>query len=469
MPSATTSSPSDFEAGQLTRGQSDLRLVVHLELTFVEADGEIESGAVASPNDIVEVVVEELDPRSPGLLGRVHRGVGVPDELFGVDARTRDGDADAGADDQLLTSDAERGPQSLQQALGHRHRLDRTPGVLVTDEELVAAYSSHEVARRDQPLEVFRHRADDGVAGLATDPVVQRLEPVDVERENGSNGALAGTSSQRTLEVVDEQPAVRQRGQRVVHGREGDVGLQLSSIADVDGRADDPFEADLEIGDDLEGGVDRDDRTVRASSVVLALPPIPARHRTHHLLGLVASARSDVQVHDRPTLSLRCGVAVHGLGSVVPVHDHSSIVGDDDGRRKALEQSGLEAAADLETPTRRDVAAHDHDGTDALVVEHVDHGEIEIPPTATPVFGPNLDRLVLSRCFHRCNQRRLRSGDVERVEAGEAAGPHILFGAETEEVARLFRDVQHGARPVDQGEDRKRLVDDAGQTLAGAL
>ena len=62
----------------------------------------------------------------------------------------------------------------------------------------------------------MRELAEQLVAALVAERVVDELEAVDVEHEHGDRAAVARGERERVVDAVDEQRAVRQPGQRVV-------------------------------------------------------------------------------------------------------------------------------------------------------------------------------------------------------------------------------------------------------------
>ena len=101
-------------------------------------------------------VVEHLDPTAAELLGVVHRGVGVAEQLFGALVTGRgERDADARTDEHLGAAHDHRPDDRGEEPL---RDLDRQVArgvereVLAEDRELVAAEPGHGVARPDHRL-----------------------------------------------------------------------------------------------------------------------------------------------------------------------------------------------------------------------------------------------------------------------------------------------------------------------------
>ena len=129
-----------------------------------------------------------MHPVAAGALGGVHRGVGVAEQPVRVAAAVAgDGDADAGRQRHRDAPGRERRGERRLQPEGQRRRL---VGVAVAgeDEELVAAEAADGVAGPhllDQPA---RDLPQQRVAELVAEGVVDGLEAVEVEHQEG--GAL---------------------------------------------------------------------------------------------------------------------------------------------------------------------------------------------------------------------------------------------------------------------------------------
>ena len=110
-------------------------------------------------------------------------------------------DADARAELELGAADAERGPELVEQLVGDRLRQRAAvAGRAVEHEhELVAAVAGERVGAVDARPQALRQRADQLVAGLVAERVVDRLEVVHVEVEQrdrrGPRAARASTAA----------------------------------------------------------------------------------------------------------------------------------------------------------------------------------------------------------------------------------------------------------------------------------
>jgi hypothetical protein len=86
--------------------------------------------------------------------------------------------------------------------------------------------------------------------------VVDLLEPVQVEEEDGHRPGLAFGPPQGVVDPVLEQGPVGQAGQRVVEGLVGELVLQLTALGDVAGVEDQAADAGVveQVGDGDLGG-----------------------------------------------------------------------------------------------------------------------------------------------------------------------------------------------------------------------
>ena len=158
----------------------------------------------------------------PGpLLGVVHRGVGVAQQLlrtFLTGCRQRD--PDARTDVHLGAAHDQRADDRREKTLGDLDRLlprRLARQVLAQHGELVTAEPGDGVAGPDHRLELARHRDEQLVAGVVTQAVVDVLEPVEVEEGDANRRLRPPAPRDRLTEPVEEQQTVRQPGERIVH------------------------------------------------------------------------------------------------------------------------------------------------------------------------------------------------------------------------------------------------------------
>ena len=160
------------------------------------------------------LALEELHAVAAGALRRIHRAVGLTQGLARVGCVAEDGDADARSDDDALHS-GERLGDDLEQPRADLARLVLASHALGDDHELVAAETPDEVARAYRPGEARADLADHLVGAIVPEGVVERLQPVKVDEENGDASPAARVRDRR-VEVLEDRRAVRQAGEAIV-------------------------------------------------------------------------------------------------------------------------------------------------------------------------------------------------------------------------------------------------------------
>jgi hypothetical protein len=162
----------------------------------------------------VHLLVEDRVCGAPVRLGAVHRDVGVAQDLLRARAvAVADGDADAAGGEHLVAGEAERTLQLLEHALGVADRLSHVDEALEQESELVAAQARHRVDHPHRAPEPHREGDQQLVAEPVPEAVVDDLEAVEVEEEQGEAGARRPPAAlQRHLQPVDEQRPVGQAG-----------------------------------------------------------------------------------------------------------------------------------------------------------------------------------------------------------------------------------------------------------------
>ena len=193
------------------------RLVVELELVALERLAQVVLELEALDRAPAQRGVEELVAGSAVVAGARHRDVGVVHERLGaVPLPVGDGDADAGVDEDGMVAEHDRRDERVEQPLRDLDRpaLARQP--LAEHPELVAAHARERVAGGEQRREPLGELGQQLVAAIVAEELVDDLEAVEAQPEHRDGAAVAGGERERVVDAVDEQRAVRQRGQRVV-------------------------------------------------------------------------------------------------------------------------------------------------------------------------------------------------------------------------------------------------------------
>ena len=193
----------------------------------------------------------------------VHRRVGGSEQTVGFARVGRvDRDADAHVDPDLDRVDRERiGEQAadpLDHGLGELGRLLHVE-VGQQDQELVAADAGDHVRGARAGAQQVGHLDERPVAVRMTERVVDLLEAVEVETEDGDGEPAATRACEREVELLAEHAAVRQLRQLVRAGEHGELAVRLLQAA-LDG---------LQVGDVRDRGADSDD-SARAGDGVVA-------------------------------------------------------------------------------------------------------------------------------------------------------------------------------------------------------
>ena len=181
-----------FEVRRPPRRERDDRLVVRDQLVAI--DRAPQRGLEVEPgrDEGLHPFVEELDASPATVLGAVHRGIGVTDELVGaLVAAVPDRDTDRRGEHHLVGAEDERRAQHLVEATGAIGDLVDVARLVAEHDELVAAEPGDGVAlarSRPQPLGDLDEQ---GVADVVTEAVVDVLEPVEVEQQQPDDRAPA--------------------------------------------------------------------------------------------------------------------------------------------------------------------------------------------------------------------------------------------------------------------------------------
>ena len=144
-----------------------------------------------------------------------------------------DRDADARAHEHVLAGDRDRHLEAAHQALGEIDGRDGIADVLDQDRELVAAEARGRVGRPHGLQQADGDRLQHLVAGGVAEAVVDRLEVVEVEEDDGDAGALARGAGEGVLDPVGEQRAVGQAGHGVVERLVRQLLLERRALARV--------------------------------------------------------------------------------------------------------------------------------------------------------------------------------------------------------------------------------------------
>jgi hypothetical protein len=203
---------ADDDAG----AQVDLRLEVGDELAVLERAAQV--GGEREAGEARVVLLRGVAHDADGAFLRlVHRDVGALHERLDVVAVVgMERDADAAAELEADALGDERLGEGAADRVGDLHALGGRRGGAHQDAELVAAEAGDGVARVEQLGEPAGHLAQDLIAVVVAERVVDVLEAVEVD-EHHDDGAIAAVRGRdRAAGALREQHAVRQAGERVV-------------------------------------------------------------------------------------------------------------------------------------------------------------------------------------------------------------------------------------------------------------
>ena len=282
-----------FDTRHRAGGELDDRLVVHGDRALPDPDRQLIRELVGTAGCPHDRGVEELDAPATVLLGAVHRRVGLAHELLRLlilGAAERDAAADPyfqrrgpGRDGWAL----DRRADTLRD---HEH-LALAVDTVAQHDELVATEPGDRVGRPQRRLDAPRHVDQHDVTGIVAERVVDRLEVVDIEEQHPYDRRLPCRTGQCQADVVEQQRAVRQTGQRLVRGAVGELQLSFPALGDVVPDRRQPFDLTgrRELGHDRLPHVD--DLAGRVVHRQLAAPLAETEQRRAHLL-VVAVMRS---------------------------------------------------------------------------------------------------------------------------------------------------------------------------------
>ena len=265
--------------------------------------------------------LEHLDAVAADALAVIHRKLGILEHLFGaVRLAVGERNAHRGGEEDLAVVERDRRAQRPAQRLGEG---DDALGFLLRQEdqrELVAGEPRQRVLRLEQPPEPARERQQDRVADRDADRVVDLLEAVEVDHHHRRLDLRIDLGErQYGLEPVDEQLAVGQAGEIVVHGVVQQPLLGVLELGHVGERADQPHH--LAVGTDHRPRLEREPHVVTVRRAQAEILQQPAAALLQHAVERGAEA-----------------VAVERMQHFEPA------------RRRAFERAALEAEQTLRSP-----------------------------------------------------------------------------------------------------------------------
>jgi hypothetical protein len=250
--------------------------------------------------------VEELRAVAALGLGLVHRHVGVAHQLVDVGAVVGvDCDAHAAGDVDLGTLHVVWIPHPRDQpALDDVRHLVAVFHAVQDDDELVAAKAAHRVAGAHGIRKALRHRAQQPVADVMAERIVDVFEAVQVDEQHRYFFSGALRLLQRDAQPLDAKRSIGQLGEHVVLRQKLDALLALLAVGDVDRSADVVRQLTLRLAHRADHQPRRKEFAVVAPQFRLALPGVALLHVAHRLWKNGASAGAGTRNSGRcPTTS----------------------------------------------------------------------------------------------------------------------------------------------------------------------
>ncbi len=286
--------PAHQRLGARDAGAVDLCLVVKQELTFFDCIAQPRLQCRPLHHHRLHVRIEETHRVAAFFLGLVHRKVRLLQEFVNRRLMSPEhGGAHARGTAVFNVTELIRTPQDGEDLFAQGFGLTgRLLAVFVQasqhHHELVAPHPRHRVALEYARRQTLRHLLQQQVAFVVTQGIVQRLEVIQVDKQQGAARFTAGAGRDRLLQPVEQQGPVRQVRQRVEERQLLDPLFRDLALGNVVMRADivtdDPILAHHR-GDSEPFGVD--------VAILAAVPdfPLPAAVAVDRFPHLAKEAR----------------------------------------------------------------------------------------------------------------------------------------------------------------------------------
>ena len=249
-----------LEADDLARRQAHDRLIANLELPARDRADQVRFQRQRLVRRSVQLRPEGRVAALPGALGVVHRGVGLAKETRAAGTGPSERDADTRPRKDLRALDDDRLVETLEQPARNDLGL-RGVDPFEKDGELVAPEPCNRVRVPHGLPQAAGDTDEELVPGGVSQAVVDGLEVVDVDEQDGHPQERPPRPLERVRDAVEEQRAVRERRERVVEGLMRELLLELASLRHVMARDDEPAHAG--IGEEVaDNGLEPAPRTV---------------------------------------------------------------------------------------------------------------------------------------------------------------------------------------------------------------
>ncbi|MNO99281.1 hypothetical protein D3C76_910470 [compost metagenome] len=171
---------------------------------------------------------------TPTSLGLEQRRVGIAQQLLGAQGIAGEqADTNTCADEQALLIELEGLLHRINDILRQCCSLADLRALLGEYGKLVATQASQGHAATEQRLETLAHHFEQLITDIVPKAVVDALEMVQVQQQQGTTALVGLGRGQRLFGAVVEQQAVRQVGERIMMGQVGQLALAVLDRADI--------------------------------------------------------------------------------------------------------------------------------------------------------------------------------------------------------------------------------------------
>ena len=194
-----------FDAHDLLGAVVDDRLISDLQLVSLDRYAQIVLDQLALEQIGIHVDVVDAGAVAALILGPIERHVGVTHDVGRVaDILADHRDADGGADHDRLVVDGVGRAERRDQSIGDHLQRCRVASRRSDDAEFIAANAGDKVVAAQRAGQPLRDGADELVADRMAERVIDVLEVVEVDVENGGRRATAAYLLDGLLEPLSE-------------------------------------------------------------------------------------------------------------------------------------------------------------------------------------------------------------------------------------------------------------------------
>ena len=223
-----------LEAGDAPGRKIDQRLIIRPQHVVLDRVAQIDLDLAAALGASVHLGLEKAESAARVVLGAGQRHVGVLQKLLGfIAVAGRHRDADAGADDDGMAVEQIGLADRLQQPPGQQHGILGARQPALDDREFVGVETGKGIFLAQRRSQALGDAAQQLVADAVAERIVDRLEVVEAEHQHRDLVGAAPRVQQDLVHVLAQQIAVRQPGQAVVLGHEGEPRLGALALGDI--------------------------------------------------------------------------------------------------------------------------------------------------------------------------------------------------------------------------------------------